>query len=270
MAMTALIPLKALRADDERILEMLVMSGILSADVRALPPGRMAVEERATTEIAAILASAWQAVRRRLRRPDRVLLPGDDAFWAGLGAEIVQQIVPTFNEFWLAGVQLAAERTMLATGARQVEELAARILGSVDDPMFAEASAMLVETFANQWWQTVGTTTRRSMQEIFVRARAEGWTVEEISTRLAPFFGRPRAELIALTESTRLYGAAAQQTYQRLGVEMWEWRTVEDDRVDDICRSLRDGGPYPMTVAFAPGHVGCRCWVAPVRMPVTS
>lgn len=63
--------------------------------------------------------------------------------------------------------------------------------------------------------------------------------------------------------TTRLFGAGQQASYDALGIERWNWETAQDDRVDETCDNLSTGGPYPMSEPFTPAHVGCRCWPSP-------
>jgi hypothetical protein len=58
------------------------------------------------------------------------------------------------------------------------------------------------------------------------------------------------------------FGSLKKQGYKR-----WEWHTVNDDRVCQICGPRNDQN-YPVTQPFAPGHVRCRCSPHPYGDPV--
>lgn len=104
-------------------------------------------------------------------------------------------------------------------------------------------------------------------------------TVNQLRDRLSPLkneagspFGKRRAELIAVTETTRMYAQANAMTWERSGVvEGREWRTNTDELVCPICGGM-DGVVAKLGENFQgtyngdnpPAHPKCRCWTVPV------
>lgn len=93
-----------------------------------------------------------------------------------------------------------------------------------------------------------------------------GKLVEALEARWSPV----RANMIAVTEVTRAYAEGNMLGWEKAGIEMVEWATVEDPQVDEICGANGDAGPIPRGQAFPsghtqpPAHISCRCWLLPV------
>lgn len=183
----------------------------------------------------------------------------DVEFWSNLRDRFLRRVTPLFTELYLSGVRAGLRIERRGRKASEDEEY----VELLQDPRFIARQAMFMTTYTNSWWQTLNASTQRELRKILIDARENGWTMPEIKKAIRPLFGPERAARIAVTETTRLFGAGAQATYEALGVEKWEWRTAEDERVDPTCDSLASGGPYSMDIPFVPAHVGCRCWPVP-------
>lgn len=184
-----------------------------------------------------------------------------DKFWKDLKAPALKAVIPVFTEIYLAGVE-AALRLGMAKKPK-----ARRGKKAAGDDLRAEAIAKraheYIAGYANDWWDQLAAQTRTKLANKIVKAHDQGLPLEDIIADVATLFGQNRAELISITETTRLFGAAAQDTYDQLGFSGWDWNTVNDDAVDEICSDNESGGPYPMSQAFEPAHPGCRCWPTP-------
>ena len=107
-------------------------------------------------------------------------------------------------------------------------------------------------------------TTRALAQSVVGKFTATpGMTIGELSDLLEPAFGELRAEMIAVTETTRAYSAAT-DTYKELlkdaGLEMRRvWNTSADEKVCEICGPL-DGKDEREWTSPPPAHPRCRCW----------
>jgi hypothetical protein len=87
-------------------------------------------------------------------------------------------------------------------------------------------------------------------------------------------YGLWRAEMVAVTETTRSYTNGNIIGWRDTGfVGGKKWNSVHDGSVSEICKSL-DGKTVPLEGYFVdhegnlhfapPGHVGCRSYVSPV------
>ena len=91
-------------------------------------------------------------------------------------------------------------------------------------------------------------------------------TIGDLRRQLEPAFGPVRSEMIAITEVTRAYSAATNQTQQRLnqtGLPMQRvWLTRNDEKTCILCGPL-DGKPESVWAAEFPDgpprHPNCRC-----------
>jgi hypothetical protein len=181
----------------------------------------------------------------------------DSHFWMTVKADFLAAVKPLFTELYLGGVEggLISIRRHRKKDDTAPTDPEFDLL--VSDPAFADTAAMFITSYSDNWWASMEESTRRSLAEIFFKARDEGWTMPEIEDAVAELFGPARAGPIAVTETTRLFGAGAQAAYRSEGVGEWEWRTVNDDRVDEVCDAMAAGSPYPMDQDFVPAHVNC-------------
>lgn len=103
-----------------------------------------------------------------------------------------------------------------------------------------------------------------------------GMTRGDLVKLLDPAFGKVRAEMIAVTETTRAF-SQAQNAYQghlsEQGIEMERvWRTASDELVCPVCAPLNGlpeedwKGTYP---DGPPRHPRCRCSTT-LRIPVNA
>jgi hypothetical protein len=92
----------------------------------------------------------------------------------------------------------------------------------------------------------------------------EGWNLGQLQGELEKWYSPVRAQMIAVTETTRASvegeRALVWQLEKENGVRMTPvWQTANDERVCPICgpkhgKPITDG-QYP------PAHPNCRCWV---------
>jgi len=79
-----------------------------------------------------------------------------------------------------------------------------------------------------------------------------------------------RSQVIAQTETNDALSAASLDRMKDMEVNGKEWVTVGDDRVSEICMENEAAGiipvdqPFPSGHMRPPGHVSCRCALAPV------
>ena len=118
----------------------------------------------------------------------------------------------------------------------------------------------------------INSTTLGKLRRIIPRSLQEGLSIDEITGRLTPTFGRSRAQSIAVTETTRATVIGQREFISQLNkIGVYTdtfWLTARDSRVDDlICRPLdgvlRENGVYqhPSGNIYngPPAHPNCRC-----------
>lgn len=129
---------------------------------------------------------------------------------------------------------------------------------------------------------------RQTVEEIEHWIR-EGEALPVLQKRLAPIYGKQRAEQIAVTEVTRIYAEGNQMAWKASGVVGgMMWQTAKDERVCPVCGRLHNtivdidrGWTFtpemlaqnpeleralraPQSILRPPAHVRCRCWLKPV------
>lgn len=103
---------------------------------------------------------------------------------------------------------------------------------------------------------------RIALQEAISSFYEKQWTLGELRAALNNEYGPVRAEMIAITETTRAavegdraYVDELRKRGAKLGGKV---QTNKDERVCRICGPKQDLDP--LEVGFPPYHVGCRCW----------
>lgn len=138
-----------------------------------------------------------------------------------------------------------------------------------------------VNRAAVQWAQSYGydlvrginETTRQAIQNAMTQfARTPGMGIDDVARMLEPTFGSNRANMIAVTETTRAQSRAvdiAKVELEQMGLRYRrQWVTYGDDRVCPICSPLHNKYEDVYRQEFPegpPAHVRCRCWIALVR-----
>lgn len=111
------------------------------------------------------------------------------------------------------------------------------------------------------------TTQKLVAQAISQFVLTPGMTIGDIEELLVRAFGPVRAEMIAVTETTRAYSQGTrilQDMLKRSGLDMVRiWKTGYDDKVCDLCRPLEgkaeDDWPSERKPDGPPAHINCRC-----------
>ena len=203
-----------------------------------------------------------RAIRRRLNGQEREVFDalGDPPDLTNLGPEFWS----TQEGKLLADLRPQIERMALAAVAAR----GATVPIVWDEAVIAREAADWAARYAFELVRGINANTERLLRDQVARfIQTPGMTIGQLRAALVPAFGDVRAQMIAVTETTRAFaqGEGIVQDYlRRAGLEMKRhWNTSMDERVCPICAPL-DGKPEGEWGAYSsgpPGHVQCRCWL---------
>lgn len=92
-----------------------------------------------------------------------------------------------------------------------------------------------------------------------------GKPLPKLTDALKRYYDPVRAEMVAVTETTRAFASVNIQTWGALGyVDGFDWVTAIDELVCPICSEKQSQNPHALTDEHPPAHVRCRCAVRPV------
>ncbi len=160
---------------------------------------------------------------------------------------------------------LQPELARIATG--QALTLGTEVQVQFDPAVVNGVAADWARNYTYSLVKNLTATTRKVIADATSQfVQTPGMAMRDLEALLDPAFGPVRAEMIAVTETTRAYSAATTHYQEMLageGVEMDQmWRVSRDERVCPICGPL-DGRPESEWSERFPGgppaHVRCRC-----------
>lgn len=179
--------------------------------------------------------------------PDFNRLPPE--FWVTLENLYAASVIPLLEAVFISG----AEAVVAEIGV----PIDVSILNARAREWASQYSYDLVRGITN----TQRSLLQSSISDFFSR----NMTLRDLETRLSREFGTVRADMIAVTETTRA-GVAGERAVidelKKMGVNTVQvWRSVSDGRVCPICaprdgKKQGDGWEF-----FPPAHPRCRCFV---------
>lgn len=179
-------------------------------------------------------------------------------FWDGELRILVQLLAPRLEQMAYSAMRLAADK--------------ARILFN---PELSNAQAAVwARKYTDELLAQLGVTNQRIVgQALEAWISRPGATLDDLKQSLFQAgFNDRRADLIAVTETTRAYVEGEQVEYTANGIARWRWNTNNDEVVCPFCGPLNGkvvqiGQPFDSyrgaQVTKPPFHPGCRCWVSP-------
>lgn len=177
----------------------------------------------------------------------------DKKFWDEYERSIEHAARSVFEDLCMAGIRAA-------------EKLGKKSYAEKKLFTFDEAQALsekVIRSYLPSWIKGITQTTQDRIKEAVITARREGSGTQGVLDTITSLFSPDRAKVIAITETTRLFGQGAQAVYRAQEMEKWQWNTAEDPWVDSEC-SERNGKSYGIDEEFEPAHPNCRCWPSPV------
>ena len=136
---------------------------------------------------------------------------------------------------------------------------------SFDDSTGSDEALNFIEKYTFELVKGIENTTREAIRkEVQYFIQNGDMTIQDLAERLYRYYSPVRAQMIAITETTRAAAQGELETIAKLheqyGLEFEAvWQTANDERVCIICgpkhgKVITDG-EYP------PAHPNCRCWV---------
>jgi hypothetical protein len=187
---------------------------------------------------------------------------GDEAL-----LDVEEEREPDYDKLRL--LLLAVLVPLLMRGATESAVERVDEIGIDFDP--AEIGALAADWASRYGYELVrgimGTTRNVIQAAVSQRIVTPGMTTQQLATMLEPAFGAARAQVIAVTETTRAWSMGTAQ-YRNLlqqvyGLKTREiWYTLLDERVCDICGPLHGQPDSVWGAEFIdgpPAHPNCRC-----------
>lgn len=146
-----------------------------------------------------------------------------------------------------------------------VAALADAFAAGVDWGLVNQAAIEWARKLSTQLAKTITETTKRFVTEALSEWISSGKPKADLVKTLEPMFGKVRAEMIGVTETTRAFAEGNRAAWKESGVvDGIRWMTARDELVCPTCGE-RDGQVYPVdSDDLPPAHVRCRCYTQPV------
>ncbi len=213
-------------------------------------------KDAAEAEIALLLGEIFgdqfETIAMELRRRQEQRNPTAPTadFWAAQAALMLTALLPI---------------ALRSSGQSAVFTISTLPVG-VDIADISAAAAEFAQTHTFDLVGGINNTTRRNIQRSLSKFfQSEGkMTVDDIITSLASSFGPVRAEMIAITETTRSFSEGfdiATDLAREFLIIDDVWLTLDDEKVCPICRPNHEiPRSEGWTVENQPAHPRCRCF----------
>ena len=188
----------------------------------------------------------------------------DPQWWVEEHKRYIEELGPTAIGILMAGAEAGGE--LLPPGYELL----------INWDYFNQGAIDYLRNWGLSYAQGITNTTQKQTINIISDWIQSGRDMDYLKSKLTPIFGKTRANMIAVTETTRIYAEGNQLAWKSTGlVEANRWATARDDRVCPICAPL-DGmivalGENGFTTEAGdigltgpPAHVNCRCGLMPV------
>ncbi len=198
---------------------------------------------------------------------DNVTLP--DTFWEDLRAEQQTALAPWLERLVEQGLADGRAQLGLVKAAPELQM-------QIDWNLVNQNALAWAQTYTYDLVGGITQTTREKLQTVIGDWLQAGEAFPELRARVQSIFDDPkRAELIAVTETTRAIAEGNTQAWQAANVWGREWRTARDELVCPVCGPLHQqramtGQAFQGAIQNPPAHPNCRCGVVPVVKPERS
>lgn len=185
-------------------------------------------------------------------------------------AVVAQAVVDGAEIDWealMVELRAAVTPALAATATQQAAVYAAGLNIPLDIAKINVAAWTWANGYSYELIKGITATTQQVVSQAVAQfVGTPGMTIGDVIGMLETAFGPVRAQMIAVTETTRAYSHAnriTQVLLREMGVETVRvWRTSADEKVCDICGPLEGKAEddWGDLVDGPPGHVNCRCW----------
>lgn len=208
--------------------------------------------------LAKVEALVWKKIEQEARASKAIGdVPDDFDTWQQAKAEYFGETGGEINKTLLEGVTQAG-----------------RLGLTIDFELVNQQVLEYARTFSNEWWGRLESTTREGLRTAIRTNMETGAPLRNLRQDITPLFGRQRAEMVAATETTRMFAQGNLIGYREAGVTLLKFETVMDNLVCPDCEAAGNEEPWPLNRAelVPPLHPRCRCWIAPVveGVPLTE
>lgn len=158
-------------------------------------------------------------------------------------------------------------RASAGRGVRMSATTLESVMAGVDWRLAHEMAMAWANSYSYELVSYITSNSRQFIADAMVGWVRDGGPMGDLVDRLAVRFGRARAEMIAVTESTRAYAEGSRLEFRSAGIRKVAILTNRDDLVCEICWP-HDGEIVDIDsgipgLGFPPLHVRCRCYLAP-------
>lgn len=187
---------------------------------------------------------------------------------AGASVSEIQRRMDTLPTQTLHEALDALLRGSAGQGVRMSATTLESVMVGVDWRLAHEMAMAWANSYSYELVSYITSNSRQFIAEALGEWVREGGSMGDLVSRLAVRFGRTRAEMIAVTESTRAYAEGSRLEFRNAGIRKVAVLTNRDDLVCEICWP-HDGEIVDIDsgipgLGFPPLHVRCRCYLAPV------
>jgi len=171
-----------------------------------------------------------------------------------------------------AGMGAANQALLKNKPANPEKAIKADITLNVDWNLLAKEAHEFAQVYTYKLIKNLDAETTKLVQKAVSEWVASGGSVADLRKLLEPIFNNPvRADMIAATESTRIFNEGAQTRWANVGVTKIRWMTVRDSLVCPSCKDLYgaigtvgQGWEHNGEFVNIPLHPNCRCFAKPI------
>lgn len=177
-----------------------------------------------------------------------------DSFWRNEKSRLLAILLPRLTQMAVEAAKQAAQKAGIGFNPALANANAARWARDYTDALLDQ----------------LGTTSAKGVGEIIAKfVETPGATYGDLQKSLMDF-GAVRAQMIAVTETTRAYAEGELEAYRQEGITEIIWRTNRDEITCIYCGDINDktvkigeafGYFRGKPVTSPPFHPNCRCWI---------
>lgn len=188
-------------------------------------------------------------------RKDMKKLPISSEFWDEEAKLMYRMIFPLFEKATVLSAKAAYDK---------LKDVATSSM-SIQWGLINENAITWAEAHTRKVVREVTKTSMTGFLKEFQPWVNSGQPLDQLVDSLTKYYEPWRANMIAVTETTRAYAEANLGVWKASEiVKGFDVITAEDDVVDEICASVQSKNPHGLDSDLPPYHVNCRCAIRPV------